>query len=112
MEIVLVIEHKLPGTLRRSDWMAGFWDGTGELRDNAEIIGGQSRKHVCAIQLHVIGVFDSTALVGMSFPNDEKYLWNISARLGVKMFYEQKPDRFLISLLAMLEMGLIDRNFI
>lgn len=111
-EIVLVIEHKLPGTLRRNDWVAGFWDGTGELRDNAEKIGGQSHKYDCAIQLHIIGVFDSTALVGISFPNEKKDLWNTSARLDIKMFYEQTPDRFLISLLAMLVMGLMNRKFI
>ena len=111
-EVVLLLEHKIPGTLRRNDWVSGLYNGAGELKCNGIIIIGQSRKYVCAASLNIIGVFDSTALVGMCLRNQDRAFWNTNRQLPLKLFYEDRPRKFLLCLLAMIVMGLRDRNFI
>src|ERR1700689_5100296 len=63
----LPLEHKRLGMLRRDDWIYGIMTGTYRLRHNAILIGQQSRKYVCACDCNILGVYDSTALIGMCF---------------------------------------------
>jgi hypothetical protein len=41
--IVLIVEHKTPGTLNSDDWTKGMRDGGGELTGNAVILVLQGR---------------------------------------------------------------------
>jgi hypothetical protein len=108
-EIVLLLEHKAPGTLRRSDWIDGLYTGTRHLVFNAEIIAQQSRKYMCAAIFHMIGIIDCNGLVGMCVRNEDQDLWASDETLEVKLFFEHRPDRFLLSLLAMTLIGLRGR---
>jgi len=89
--IMLLLGHKQLEMLRRSDWTAGLYDGSFQLHFNAKIIAEQSRKYVCAAMFHVIGVFDSTALVGMCLRNAHKDLRKTSRTLPVKSFLRRSP---------------------
>jgi len=44
--VIMLLEHKQPGTLRRSDWIQGYYDGSYRLNFNAKIIAEQNRKDV------------------------------------------------------------------
>ena len=110
--IVLLLEHKQPGMLRRRVWTAGSYDGSFKLNFNAKIIAEQSRKYVCAAMFRVIGVIDSKALVGVCLRNEDKHLWRTRETLPVKLFFEDRPEKFLPCLFAMILAGLKDRKFI
>ena len=93
-EIVLVLEHKKPATLRRSDWTSGFYDGTHRLKDNAIILSKQDRKYVCATFLHAIETFDSQGLVSIFLKNEDRHLWATNQRIEAKIIYEDRPSRW------------------
>lgn len=102
----LPLEHKRPGMLRRDDWTYGITTGTYRLRHNAIPIAQQSRKYVCACDRNILGVYDSTALVGICFRWEDFADWNTAKRIMMKVFYQDNPAEFLDTLLAMAEMGL------
>ena len=102
----LPIEHKKPGTLARSDWTRGFLDGTGALYGNAKECGFQSRKYVCATKVNTIVLYDSTALVGIIFDYADFAKWNTEELLKVKLFFTDRIEEFLESLVAMGDIGL------
>lgn len=102
----LPLEHKRPGMLRRDDWTYGIATGTSHLRGNALPIAHQSRKYVSACNCNILGVYDSTALVGICFRWEDFADWNTMKTIMTKVFYEDKPAKFLDTLLAMAEMGL------
>jgi hypothetical protein len=61
---VLLIEYKRPGVLRQADWTRGIQDGTGKLRNNAEIISQQIRKYLYLSIHNLLAVFDGISMVG------------------------------------------------
>lgn len=108
----LPIEHKKPGTLTRSDWTRGFFDGTRRLYGNATECGSQSRKYVCATNVNTIVLYDSTAMVGIIFDYADYAKWNTREDLKVKIFFSDNIEEFLESLIAMADIGLKSCDFI
>jgi hypothetical protein len=101
-ETVLVIEHKRPGTPRRSDWNTI----THKLVFNAEEIAKQARKYLHAAIHDVAAMYDSTALVGCKLDLETYPLWHSLERIEMKVFFTDDPDEFLLSLIAMVTHGL------
>jgi hypothetical protein len=111
-QTILVLEHKTPGTLRKSDWVSGLGGGNSELYDNAIDCARQARKYNCATMLNMVAIFDSTALVGTTLLMEDFKLWNTLSRVCMKIYWEDKKEKFLTSLLAMAQRGLIARNLV
>jgi|SRR5579859_3470845 len=107
-ETILVIEHKRPGTLRKSDWNTT----THNLAFNAAEIAKQVRKYLHAAIHDVAGIYDSTALVGCKLDFDTYPLWHSDEEIEMKVFYEDDPADFLLSLIAMVTQGLFMRKLI
>ena len=108
---VLLLEHKTPGTLSRRDWTAGMSTDK-NLRRNAIPIAKQTRKYMCASMLNVIGAYDSCAVVGMCLRYEDEDDWPTTKRLPMKVFYEDKHEKFLVTFLALVEMGLMSEGLI
>lgn len=87
--IVLLIEHKKPGVLHRSDWTGGLSKGTGELRRNAFHIGRQSRKYMAAARWNMIMTYDSTAIVGLKLKWEEMEKWATDEILDVGFVFRR-----------------------
>jgi hypothetical protein len=111
-EIILLVEHEKPGTLRRTDWTGNYSSGGWLLVHNAETISQQSRKYMAAAEWNIIGVYDSCALAGMMLDWKDFASWGTRKVLEVKTFYEDRPEQFLMSLLAMVVTGLTFRKLI
>lgn len=62
--IVLILEHKKPGTLDYEDWFGGIYNGQNMLVKNARHISKQSRKYLAALH-NIIRIYDTISLVGM-----------------------------------------------
>lgn len=56
--------------------------------------------------LSVIGAYDSCALVGMCLRHGDEDYWATSKTLPMRVFYESKYEFFLVTLLALTELGL------
>lgn len=104
--IVLLIEHKKPGVLHRSDWARGLSKGTGDLRRKAVHIGDQSRKYMAAARWNMIMIYDSTAIVGLKMKWEEMEKWATDEILDVGLFFEERAETFLLTFLAVMEAGL------
>ena len=100
------MEHKKPGTLAKNDWTRDFLDGTRALYGNAVECGFQSRKYVCPTKVSLIVLYDSTALVGLIFDYADYAKWNTEEVLKVKVFFTERIEEFLESLVAMADISL------
>jgi hypothetical protein len=58
--IVLLVEHKKPGVLDRSDWTRGLSKRMGELRRNDLHIGRQRRKYMAAARWNMVMIYNNT----------------------------------------------------
>ena len=110
--IVLLLEHKRPGTLDRSDWTDGIHCGSHILERNAKDISKQSRKYMAAAVHNITGIYDTTALVGCMLNYRNLAKWATREEIEMKVFFEDRIERFLTSILAMITMSLEDRKLI
>ena len=102
-QIVLLIEHKIPGTLRKSDW-------ENNTLFNAEEIVRQVRKYLYACYHDTAGIYDSTALVGCRLDFQTYPLWHSLERIEMKIFFEDRSEKFLYAIIAMVTQGLLMRR--
>jgi hypothetical protein len=56
-----------------------------------------SERYNYAIVLNMVAIYDSTALVDTAFRMEDYILWNISSRICVRIYWEDK-EKFLTSL--------------
>lgn len=110
--IVLIIEHKTPGTLDALDWLGGMSYGSNILVGNARIISAQARKYLAAALHNIIGIYDSISLVGLMLSYDDLPMWATRHALLGKVFFEKKYKNFLYALLAMITMALLDKRLV
>jgi len=107
-QIILVLEHKRPGTLRKSDWV----NPTHTLLFNAEEIAKQARKYLYVAVHNIAGIYDSTAVVGCKLDYRDMRLWHSKREIEMKVFFEDKVNNFLLVLIAMVTYSLSERKLI
>lgn len=102
-EIVLLIEHKTPGTLRKSDW-------ENDTLFNAEEIVRQIRKYLYTCYHDTASIDDSTALVGCRLDLQTYPSGHSLEQIEIKIFFEDRPEKFLDAIIAMITHGLLMRK--
>ena len=75
--IILVLEHKRPGTLPKSDWV----NPTHALLFNAEEIAKEARKYLYVAVHNIAGIYNSTAVVGCKLDYRDMRLWHSREKL-------------------------------
>ena len=110
-QVILVVEHKAPGTLVKSDWEMGFSTNKA-LRGNALRISKQCRKYLTGAKINMICVYDSCALVGLSVRLEDRDLWTSTVDISARVFFEDDSSKFLLTLLALAEMGIQLRGWL
>ena len=109
---VLLLEHKSPCVLELSDWIKGIGNGTGALYRNAVIVSKQARKYMAAGHLNMIAIYDSLSVVGVSLKWEIYPEWASKDVLEGKVFFEDRRDMFLPTLIALITMSLETKGFI
>ena len=71
-----------------------LFDGTSTLKSSPSRV---VNKYICAVMFHVVGVFDSTTLLGICLRSELEGLWKTSWTLPAKLFFE-----FFLDLFAMI----------
>ena len=104
--IVLIVEHKAPGTLESDDWTKGMRDGNGELAGNAVILVSQGRKYLYASNFNMTAFYDERALVGLRMRWEDFRYWASGKDLEGDVFFEENSTKILLSLIAMAEAGI------
>lgn len=110
--IVLIVEHKAPGTLDSDEWTKGMKDGDGELTGNAVILVLQGRKYLFASNFNMIAFYDGRALVGLRMRWEDLNYWASGKELEGDVFFEENPRKILLSLIAMAEAGIFMQRLI
>ena len=103
--VVLVVEHKTPGTLVKKEWVMGLATDH-MLRGNAKDISKQCRKYLKGANLNMICIYDSCALVGLLVSWDDEPLWASDMDIPAHIFFEHESSKFLSTLLALSELGI------
>lgn len=62
--------------------------------------------------LNMTGAYDFCAVVGMCLRYEDEDDWATSKTLPMKVFYEGRYENFLVTLLALTEMGLKNQGLI
>ena len=73
--MILLLEHKTPGTLEKDDWTGGLPTDK-RLRGKAIPTAKQSRKYVSASGLRLNGIYDSCTIVGLCMRAEDEDHWN------------------------------------
>jgi len=108
----LILEYKRSGSLRIEEWTDGLEEGEyGRLLGNGVVIGRQLRKYLLSVSFPMVLTFDGSALAGVR-ANRSRTAWASSKEMKVDVFYEDKAERFMSTLLAVLILGLEHQSLI
>ena len=102
---MLLFEHKTPGTLRKSDWENNTLFNAEEIvRTGSEISLRLLPRHSQYLRLY--GLSRGT-LDFQTYP-----LWHSLERIEMKIFFEDRPEKFLYAIIAMVTQGLLMRRLV